>query len=231
MQQKHIKEVKAKHKENSLLRQRSGETLTNSPKQQKKRTKARLNSAHESFASSDGGSPRATALPALLKAAEELQEQLSRNAPVITRRRNAVTIEQYSEHLLNAHAFDPAAAGAAPPAACQISPTKTLSFSLSSPTSETFTEMGGSMIPHRMAGRRRGLVQTQSASAMFRAASLHERKLLTKAEQVEESRTSVFARLSSDQAPQSARHRRGRMDLPKEQTTANTVTLKPLKMN
>ena len=228
MQQKHIKEVKAKHKEIALARQSSGEDLPNSPtaKQQKKRTKDILNSTHDGFTSSNTGSPRANTAA---KATDKVEHHLSRNAPTNTRRRNAVTIEEYSEHLLDAHTFDPAAA--ATKAIAHTSSTKTLSFSRSSPTSGTSTEMEGSLIPQRMAGRRRGLVQTQSASEMFRAASLHERKLLTEAEQVQESRTSVFARLSGDQAPPSARRRRGRMDLPKEQTTANTVALRPLKMN
>ena len=236
LQEKHIKEVKAKHKESLLARKRGAGSPrakktagTSSPK------KANLNTTQGSLmspgASSVASSPEP--LPAVLKA---LNEQ-GNGGPTpgkqaLAKRRNAVTIAEYSGHILDAHSFDPAAAAAAEAAAAAAAKpaaTKSLSFSLASPTGSG-ADMKSPMT--RITGRRRGLVQTDSASEMFRAASLHQRSELLELEKGEAERTNVFARLTDDQASPSRRRRNGGVtDSPKEKVAATATSLKPLKMN
>ena len=222
MQEKHIREVQARHKGHGIGGQSGGGHLPGTQvTRQKKGANARQDSAQGTFegtvasTGTSGSNPRDNALP---------------------RRRNAVTILEYSEHLVGAHNFDPTAAAAAATAAAkataQPQPTRTPSFSLQVPKTRVRTHVDAPMI--RMAARRRGVAQTDAASEMFRAASLHERKRVAQIEraQVAEDRSKVFARLSGDQGSSTrVTRRRSRIDSSKEHATGRTASLEPLKMN
>ena len=217
MQEKHVQKVKAAHKGHGIGGQSGGGSVPDIQVKRQKKGNARQGTSEGTVASSgtSGSSPRANALP---------------------RRRNAVTILEYSEHLLDAHTFDPAAAAAAATAAAkaiaQPQLTQSPSFSLPVPKTGVRADTGAPMT--RVAARRRGVAQTDAASEMFRAASMHERKRVAQLEQakVAKDRTMVFARLSGDQGSSTrAPRRRSHVDSPKEQVGGRTASLESLKMN
>ena len=104
-------------------------------------------------------------LPALFEPDADEDATPAKDELRMAGRRKAVTLVEYAEHQLDGHAFDAAAAAAADAASTQ-SPT-----SMSSSPNAAAAKVAG-----RLAGRRKGLPETSSASQMFRAAAMDERQ-------------------------------------------------------
>ena len=106
-------------------------------------------------------------LPALFEPDADEDATPAKDELRMAGRRKAVTLVEYAEHQLDGHAFDAAAAAAADAASTQSPASMS-----SSPTANAAAAKAAG----RLAGRRKGLPETSSASQMFRAAAMDERQ-------------------------------------------------------